>query len=91
MKKILVGVILMGVVMASTSISYADGVIVPASIKVEAFKKQMKSKGMDLYGKDDSDGEIQNMGTQMKIITYKPVTINQLNLIGDVAKENARK
>lgn len=71
--------------------SFADGVVIPVSIKVEAFKKEMKSKGMNLYGGDDADGEIQNYGTSMKVITYKSVTMNQLELIKNAAFKTVRK
>ena len=82
----LIGVTLMGF----ATISYADGVLVPGSIKIASFKKEMKKRGMDLYGRDDSDGAIENGGTQIKIITYKPVTPEQLDLIKDVSYKNAR-
>ena len=78
------------IAVGSTTISYADGVIIPASVRVEAFKKQMKENGIDLYGTDDSDGTIENLGTQMKVITYKPVTSQQLELIRIYAIKNAR-
>lgn len=91
MKKMVVGVSLaIGVVLASTTICFADGVIIPASIKVEAFKEEMKKHGMDLYGRDDSDGEVQNSGNSMKVITYKSVTIEQMDLIKDVAVKTRR-
>lgn len=91
MNKIAVGLILtLGVVMGSTVISYADAVVIPVSIRVDAFKSEMKKCGMDLSGQDSSDGEILNMGTSMKVITYKSVTPKQLDLIRDVAFKTAR-
>ena len=90
MNKILVGLIV-GALISSTSICFADGVIIPGSIKVEAFKKEMKSHGMDLYGTDNSDGEVENKGTQMKVITYKSVTPEQLELIKDIATKTVRR
>lgn len=86
MNKITVGLILaIGVLVGSTVISYADGVVIPVSIKIEAFKEEMKKSGIDLYGRDNSDGEIQNSGTSMKVITYKPVTLQQMDLMKDAA------
>ena len=49
-------------IIGSTAISYADGVIVPASIKLEAFKKDAKKQDFDLYGNDNSDGFIETNG-----------------------------
>lgn len=77
--------------MASTTISYADGVIIPGSIKVEAFKKEMKEHGMNLYGGDEADGEIENDGTRIKVITYKPVTPEQMEIMKDAASKSVRK
>lgn len=77
--------------MGSTAISFADGIVIPVSIKVEAFKREMKEKGMNLYGFDNSDGEVQNSGNRMKVITYKPVTTEQMELIKQVAFHNVRK
>lgn len=79
-----------GVVVASTTTALADGVIIPGSIKVEQFKEEMKSLGMDLYGTESSDGEIQNKGTEIKVITYKPVTIEQMDWMKDAAKKSVR-
>lgn len=77
-------------VLGLTTISYADGVIIQKSIKVKGFIAEMKERGLDFSGGDDSDGEIQNGGTQIKVVTYKPVTPEQLNLIRDVAFHNVR-
>lgn len=77
--------------LGATSISYADGVIIPVSIKVERFKELMKEKGMNLYGGDDADGEVQNNGTAIKVITYRPVTLEQMDLIREVAFKTVRK
>ncbi len=71
--------------------SFADGVIIPVSIKVDEFKKDMMDKGMNLYGGDKADGEIENKGTQIKIITYKPVTMEQMELMKTVAFKTVRK
>lgn len=89
MNKILVGLIV-GALISSTSISYADGVVIPMSIKVEAFKKDIKSHGLNLDGGDEADGEIHNNGNSMKVITFKPVTPAQLELIKDAASRNVR-
>lgn len=90
MKSIAV-VLIVGALMGSTAISFADGIVIPVSIKVEAFKREMKEKGMNLYGFDNSDGEVQNSGNRMKVITYKPVTTEQMELIKQVAFHNVRK
>ena len=90
MNKILV-VLTMLTLLGATSISYADGVVIPVSIKVEAFIKEMKKSGMDLSGGDNSDGKIENNGTNIKIITYKPVSIEQMELMKDAASKTVRK
>lgn len=90
MNKIVVGVLVL-LMMASTTICYADGVIIPGSIKVKAFKKEMKKYGFNLDGEDDSDGYIENYGTKIKVITYKPVTLDDLEVIKKVAFENVRR
>lgn len=88
MNKILVGLILM---VFSTSIAFADGVIIPLPIKVESFKKEMKSLGMDLSGDDDADGYVENLGTSIKVITYRPVTIEEMDLIREAAIKTVRQ
>jgi len=91
MNKVAVALILtIGFVMGATAISYADGIVIPCSIKVSAFIKDMKQHGMDLSGSDDADGEVQNSGTSMKVITYKPVTPEQMDLMKDIAFKNVR-
>lgn len=75
----------------STAICYADGVVIPMPTKVEAFKKQMLEKGMNLYGGDEADGEIINNGTSIKVITYKPVTMEQMELMKEIAFKTVRR
>lgn len=77
--------------LATAPLSFADGVIIPGSIKVERFKQLMKEHGMDLYGGDDADGEIQNSGTKMKVVTYKPVTLEQMETMKEVATLSLRR
>lgn len=89
MKKILGGLIVL--MLSLPSIAHADGVIIPASIKVNEFKKEMKILGMDLYGNDESDGEIINNGTSIKVVTYKPISIEQLELLKETAFKTSRR
>jgi len=89
MNKVVVGV--MGLLLASTTIVFADGVVIPGSIKVEAFKREMSERGMDLSGGDDADGVIENYGTKIKVITYKPVTLEQMELMREVAIKTVRE
>lgn len=91
MNKILVGLVGITLLISLTSIVHADGVVIPMSIKVEAFKEEMKKSGMDLYGRDDSDGEVENKGTSIKVITYKPVSIEQMDLMTKAAVKTVRK
>lgn len=89
MKKIAVGLMVL-MIMGSTVISYADGVVIPVSIKVEAFKKMMKEKGMNLYGGDEADGFVEDSGNKIKVITYKPVTMEQMDLMKESAFKAVR-
>lgn len=83
----LIGLMLVG----STAISYADGVIIPVSINTDDFKKEMKDKGIDLYGTSESDGFIEDKGNQIKVVTYKPVTIEQMELMKEVSFRTVRQ
>lgn len=88
MNKIVVG--LVALVISSTTICYADTIRVPFSVKSDSFKKDMKEHGIDFSGTDDSDGEITQVGG-FKVITYKPMTPEQMDLIKDSCFRNARK
>lgn len=87
MRKILVGLVML---IGSTSIAHADGVVIPVSIKINAFIEDMKQQGMDLSGCDECDGKIEDSGTKIKVITYRPVTIEQMDLMKDAALRNRR-
>ena len=89
MKRILLGLITIGVI-GSSSISYADVVNIPFCLKLEAFKKELKEKGFNAYGGDNADGEIENFGTSIKVITYKPVSIEKMEVMKDVAMHHVR-
>lgn len=65
--------------------SFADGVMIPGSIKVGQFKKLMKDRGMNLYCGDESDGAVEEGGTQIKVVTYQPVTEKQLDDMKEAA------
>lgn len=91
MNKILVGIMMATAIVFSTSIALADGVIIPGSIKVEEFKKIMLKHGMDLSGGDDADGYVDNKGTSIKVITYAPVSIEQMELMKEAAFKSVRK
>lgn len=91
MNKILVGLIGITLLLGSTSIVHADGVVIPVSTKVEQFKELMLENGMNLYGGDDADGFIEDYGTKIKIITYKQVTIEQMELMKEAAFKSVRK
>lgn len=69
----------------------ADGVIIPGSVKVSKFKKIMKHLGMDLYGGDEADGLVEEGGTQIKVITYRPVTIEQMDWMKEAAQKSLRE
>lgn len=91
MNKVLVGLILtIGVGVGSTSIALADGVVIPVSIKVQAFKKEIKSRGMNLDGGDNADGFVEDAGNRIKVITYKPVSDKQMDLIKEAAFKTVR-
>jgi hypothetical protein len=73
-------------------LSYADGIVVPMSTKVGMFKKLMKQKGMNLYGRDNSDGHVEDNGSRgIKVITNLSVTDEQLEWIKECAVKAVRK
>lgn len=71
--------------------SFADGIVIPGSIKLNEFKRLMKERGMDLSGTDNADGMIESGGNKIKVITYQPVTLEQLDLMKEVASITLRK
>lgn len=77
-------------IMFSASISYADGVVIPRGVKMTAFKSEMLKHGMDLSCEDNADGCVENNGNMIKVITYKPVSSEQLEWIKDAAFKTVR-
>lgn len=71
--------------------AFADAVIIPGSVKVSKFKKIMKEFGMDLCGRDDADGLVEQRGTQIRVITYRPVTIEQMDWMKKAAQKSLRE
>lgn len=87
------GVVLVVLIATMTipSMSFADVVQIPGSIRVGEFRKFMKNAGMDLSGKDESDGMIENQGTRIKVVTYQAVTMEQLDLMKEAATKSTRQ
>lgn len=76
--------------LVAPTLSYADGVIIPMSTKVNMFKKLMKEHGIDLSGEDDADGRVEDYGTTIKVYTNKPLTLDELEIIKQAAYEARR-
>ncbi len=82
---------LIATMIVAAPLSYADGIIVPMSTKVGMFKKLMMEKGMDLYGRDNSDGHVEDNGSKgIKVITNTSVTDEQLEWIKECAVKAVR-
>lgn len=64
------------------------------SINVNQYKKDCKSKGIDLYddsGDGHGDGFVENKGNNFKVFTYHDPTSEQLDILKDMAWKNKRK
>ena len=91
MKKLGMGVmILMGFII-SIPTSFADEIQLPFAVKEKAFIKEMKKNGMDLSRSDKSQGFVEDRGGNFKVFTYKPATLEQLDLIQKIAFKNMRE
>lgn len=65
-----------------------DEIIIPFALNIEPFKKELKSKGIDLY---DKDGFVENKASRVIIYTYEPTTEEQKEIIKISAFKNMRK
>lgn len=71
--------------------SFADVAWIPGSIKVERFKEEMAKVGMDLSGTDEADGLVENFGTKLKVVSYRSLTIEQLDQLKEAARVSLRE
>lgn len=83
------GLIVLGLI--TSSLSFADQIVIPLSIKQDKFVKEMKKRGMDLRRRDDSDGYVEYGPQGFMVVTYKPITFEQLDLIREVSFKCVRK
>lgn len=70
---------------AFPTLSYADEINIPFSVKNECFKKKMRSLGYDLSGKDESWGESGFKEGSFKVTSYQAVSVDDLNTIKECA------
>jgi hypothetical protein len=70
--------------------SQADEVRIPFAVYVEDFKKDAKEQGLDLYDNRNSDGFIQNKGQEFYVFTYKPISMEHLDLIKELTWKHIR-
>ena len=92
MKKI----ILTAVFILLTSILFADVIKIPFSCFPKQLQKEFKKNHikLDLSGNDrtkDSFGFINNLGTNFEIITYKSITIEELELIKKITFDTIKE
>lgn len=76
---------LIATMLVAAPFAFADVAWIPGSIKVEKFKQLMLDRGMDLSGGDEADGLVENFGTKIKVVTYREVTIEQLDMMKEAA------
>lgn len=69
------------------SLSFADEIRIPVSVKVDDFKNECKKSGFDL---NEVDGFVENKGQRFIVYTYKSVTDQQLEIIKDAAWKTKR-
>lgn len=74
----------------AVGICSADEIIIPYSVKTEAFQKRMKKIGFDLYGKERSIGFVKDEGGKMTVYTYRTASPKLLDEIQRQASFTAR-
>jgi len=88
--KIRVAVIMLGALLAAPY-SFSDQIKVPFAIYVEEFKAEAKELGLDLYDTKESDGFIENHGSNFTVCTYKPVKKEIFDVITKLTWKHLRK
>lgn len=76
--------------MLAAPMSFADVIWIPMATKVDKLKLELKEHGIDLYGTDESDGYVENLGTKIKIVTNRWMEDDEMELIKEAAV-NARR
>jgi len=76
--------------LVASPLALADVVWIPMPTKVGKFKKECKEHGLDLYGQDDSIGQVEDFGTKLKVVTHRWLEQNELDIIMDAAVASRR-
>lgn len=77
--------------LSMSSFLYADEVKIPFPVYMEEFKLECKKNGIDLYGKKESDGFVDDKASSFTVMTYKSVNEKQLEIIKDCTWKTIRK
>lgn len=86
------GIILTGgFLLAFISSAFADEIRIPFGVYMDDFKKDCNAHGLDLYGRRDSDGFIEDRARDFSVFTYKRSTDEQLDIIKDSTWKYIRK
>ena len=72
------------------SLSFADEIEIPFAVHMDKFMEECSANGLDLYGRDSSQGFVENKGSRFIVYTYKMATDEQLSIIKDSAFKNLR-
>lgn len=81
---------LIATMLVMAPLSHADVIWIPMPTKIEKFKEVAKEGGLDLYGTDESDGFVEDNGTRVKVVTYRWVEADELEVLQRAALEARR-
>lgn len=82
--------ILVYVAIFASSFCFADEIHIPFAISRGTMIENAKKSGIDLSDGKDSDGFIKNEGMKAIIYTYRPFSVDELNIIKNIAPESKR-
>ena len=74
----------------TTTMTYADIIHIPRATKVKQFVEESRRLGLDLSGSDESDGFVNDRGTEIEIVTYRNMTLEELEIIKESAFKAVR-
>ena len=70
--------------------SFADEIEIPFAVHMDKFMEDCVTDGLDLYGRDLSQGFVENKGSRFIVYTYKQATDKQLDIIKTSTFNNLR-
>ena len=72
-------------------LSFADEIKIPFGVYIDAFKTECKSKGLDLYGTQKSNGFVTDEASNFSVFTYHTATPEQMEIVKEATWKNIRK